>query len=170
MRLCVWVSVECTCLWFSCVFESLPRWENNRQRPFHVHFLGLEHRAASLRPRCSTGKNTNSHLCGRQTFPSWCLLCFVGLRSLQASGCSFMLLCLRNHVTMYLPHTFFISTLQFICTNASRGNWRLNFWNYCTCEKKNTNCFFVLFCFLRWSGGFLFQITCFSSPSPSMII
>lgn len=67
-------------------------------------------------------KNTNSRLCGRQTFPSWCLLCFVCLRSLQASGCSFMLLCLRNHVTMYLSHTFFISTLQFICTNASRGN------------------------------------------------
>lgn len=47
---------------------------------------------------------------------------YRGLRSLQASGCSFMLLCLRNHVTMYLPHTVFISTLQFICTKASRQN------------------------------------------------
>lgn len=106
MRLCVWVSVECTCLWFSCVFESLPRWENNRQRPFHVHFLGLQHRAASLRPRCSTGKNTNSRLCGRQTFPSWCLLFFVCLRSLQAFG---FLLCCCASETMWpcMFHTLF---------------------------------------------------------------
>lgn len=53
--------------------------------------------------------------------------CWRGLRSLQASGCPFMLLCLKkkkkkkNHMTVYDPHTVVISTLRFICTEVSRG-------------------------------------------------
>lgn len=58
------------------------------------------------------------------------------LRSLQASGCSFMLLCLRNHVTMHLPHTVFISVLWLICTKVSRGNWGVHFWNTYVYVKK----------------------------------
>lgn len=122
------------CLWV------LAKMGNDHQLSLHLQFLGLWLRATNFRPPCSLEKKKKKvpRVCGRWIFPSWSLLrhFFRGLRSLQTSGCSFMLLCLRNHVTMYLPHTVFISMLLLICTKVSRGNWRVHYWNTCIWKKK----------------------------------
>lgn len=172
MRLCVWVSVECTCLWFSCVFESLPRWENNRQRPFHVHFLGFQHRAASLRPRCSTGKNAKILIpvsaAGRLSRPGLCSALWVWdhFRLLDVLLCC----CASESMWPCIFHTLFsYQRFNSFAQTPPEGIEDLISGIIVHVRRRIQTVLFGWF-FLKMKWGFLFQITCFPSPSPSMII
>lgn len=163
--LCVVSVCVCVFVWMlggrgfdSVVSVSLAKMGNNHQLPLHLLQLGLELRAATPHPPCSPDPfKIPDSVAGVFSRPGLCSGHHErGLRSLQASGCPFMLLCLRNHVTMYLPHTVFISTLQFICTDVFGGNRRVQLTCVCVWEE-NTN-LSVVFFFFKWFSVLKFSV------------
>lgn len=149
-RVRVWVRE--TPLWFSRVSESSPRRD--------VTWPPAEKRSRSP-----------VSVAGRQTFPPWSLLGHVsvsrGLRSRQASGCSFffcfLLMCLWNHVSVSLPHCPHVSAsvhLHKTSPEGSEGSWFLE--HLYTYEENITR--FILILFTDFSTYLFFILNCTFFP------
>lgn len=88
-------------------------------------------------------KQWSPRVCGWWIFPSWSLLRhFLGVWDhFRLLDVPFLLLCLRNHVTMYPPHTVLISMLLLICTKSLQKELKSSLLEHMYMEEKNTTFF-----------------------------
>lgn len=118
---------------------------NDHQLPLYLLCSVVQLRAAKLLLPCSLYK-CKVPLCGWCSFPSESLLGALLEGFEITSGFPFMLLCLINHVTMYLPHTLFSYQRFNLFAQKSPDGMEEFISGICVYEENTTFFFFFFFC------------------------